>query len=124
MPITHVQVFSIPVTDQDRSARFYMDVLGFELVRDVPMGPDRRWVQLARPGAETSITLVTWFPSMPAGSLKGTVFETDDLNGDIDTIEALGVVIPDGIQSAPWGRFVTFDDPDGNGIILQHTTAG
>ena len=26
------------------------------------------------------------------------------------------------IQEMPWGRFVTFDDPDGNGIVLQAAT--
>ncbi len=25
------------------------------------------------------------------------------------------------VQEAPWGRFVTLDDPDGNGIVLQAT---
>ena len=39
--------------------------LGFDLVRDNPMGPDQRWVQVAPKGAQTSITLVTWFPTMP-----------------------------------------------------------
>jgi hypothetical protein len=27
------------------------------------------------------------------------------------------------VQEAPWGRFVTFDDPDGNGIVLQATAS-
>jgi predicted enzyme related to lactoylglutathione lyase len=27
------------------------------------------------------------------------------------------------IESAPWGRFVAFDDPDGNGIVLQESAA-
>ena len=36
---------------------------------------------------------------------------------------ACTVVIDGEVQDMPWGRFVTFDDPDGNGIILQ-TTAG
>lgn len=32
--------------------------------------------------------------------------------------------IEGGIQVQPWGRFVTFDDPDGNGIVLQETAPG
>lgn len=83
------------------------------------MGPGQRWVEVAPKGALTTITLVTWFPTMPAGSAKGLVLETDDLDGDVAALVARGVDIPDGVQEQPWGRFVTFDDPDGNGIVLQ-----
>jgi predicted enzyme related to lactoylglutathione lyase len=61
---------------------------------------------------------------MPAGSTKGTVLETDDLEGDIADLKGRGVLIDGEIQEMPWGRFVTFDDPDGNGIVLQATTPG
>jgi len=124
MAITHLQLISLPVTDQDRSRQFYVDVLGFDLVRDNPMGPDQRWVQVAPKGAATSITLVTWFPTMPPGSVKGVVLETDDLDGDVAALTAGGVTVEGGIQKQPWGRFVTFDDPDGNGIVLQETALG
>jgi predicted enzyme related to lactoylglutathione lyase len=33
------------------------------------------------------------------------------------------VTIANGIEDAPWGRYVQFDDPDGNGIVLQATAA-
>jgi catechol 2,3-dioxygenase-like lactoylglutathione lyase family enzyme len=122
MAITHIQLLSLPVADQDRARDFYVDVLGFELVRDNPMGPDSRWVQVAPKGARTAITLVTWFPTMPPGSAKGLVVETDDLDGDVAGLTAKGVRLADGIQEQPWGRFVTFDDPDGNGIVLQQTS--
>ena len=39
-------------------------------------------------------------------------------------LTANGVRIEGGIQEQPWGRFVTFDDPDGNGIVLQETSVG
>ncbi len=121
MPITAVQLFSLPVSDQDRARDFYVDLLGFELVSDTEMGPDRRWVQVRPPGAATSITLVTWFATMPPGAAKGTVLETDDLDADVGRLRALGVVVDGEVQQMPWGRFVTFDDPDGNGLVLQET---
>ena len=124
MTITHVQLLSLPVTDQDRAKAFYTDKLGFDLLADNPMGPDQRWVQVGLPGADTSITLVTWFDSMPAGSLRGLVLETDDLDRDVAALTGRGVQINDGIQAAPWGRFVTFEDPDGNGIVLQASAGG
>jgi predicted enzyme related to lactoylglutathione lyase len=121
MTISKVQLLSVPVSDQDRARDFYVDTLGFDLASDTSMGPDMRWVMVCPPGAQTALTLVTWFPTMPAGSLRGLVLETDDLEADVSRLTALGVTIPNGIEDAPWGRFVQFDDPDGNGIVLQAT---
>ncbi len=122
MSITKVQLFSIPVSDQDRAREFYVGALGMELVREMPMGPGMRWVQVRPSGAETSITLVTWFPSMPAGSLTGLVLETDDLDGDLEHLRGLGIEPDEPIREQQWGRSVTIRDPDGNRIVLQATT--
>jgi catechol 2,3-dioxygenase-like lactoylglutathione lyase family enzyme len=121
--ITGVEIVSVPVSDQDRARDFYVELLGLELIRDTQMGP-LRWVQLGgRGGRGTTLTLVTWFETMPAGSLKGLVLETDDLDGDVERLRAAGLDFPDGIQDQPWGRFVTLADPDGNGLVLQATRA-
>jgi catechol 2,3-dioxygenase-like lactoylglutathione lyase family enzyme len=121
MTISTVQLLSIPVSDQDRARTFYVDTLGFTLVTDTMMGPEMRWVMVAPPGGGTAITLVTWFPTMPAGSLKGLVLHTDDLEGDLARLAEHGVHAANGIEEAPWGRFAQFEDPDGNGLILQAT---
>jgi catechol 2,3-dioxygenase-like lactoylglutathione lyase family enzyme len=125
--ITGVQVLSLPVSDQDRARDFYVDVLGFDLLQDTEMQPGMRWVQVAPRGGATSITtsitLVTWFETMAAGSTRGLVLETDDLDADVERLRRLGQHFPEGIQQQPWGRFVTMADPDGNGLVLQETTA-
>ncbi|MDD2857277.1 MAG: VOC family protein [Candidatus Nanopelagicales bacterium] len=121
MAITAVQLFSVPVSDQSRSRDWYVDVLGFELVSDTPMGPDARWVQVRPRGAYTSITLVTWFETMRPGDVSGIVIETDDLDGDVALLRSRGIDFPDGIIQEPWGRFVSLADPDGNGLLLQAT---
>ena len=64
---------------------------------------------------------MTWFDSMPPGSVQGLVLETDDLDTDVAALASHGIEPAGGIQEAPWGRFVTFHDPDGNGIVLQKT---
>ena len=46
------------------------------------------------------------------------------LDADVAVIRSRGVDIASDIQDAPWGRFVTFDDLDGNGIVLQETSVG
>jgi catechol 2,3-dioxygenase-like lactoylglutathione lyase family enzyme len=117
MPVANVQVISVPVSDQDRARDFYVDTVGLTLLADQQFTPEMRWVMVAPPSG-AALTLVTWFPTMPPGSLKGLVLESDDLEGDLAMLGTKGVAVSE-VQSAPWGRFVTFDDPDGNGIVLQ-----
>jgi predicted enzyme related to lactoylglutathione lyase len=85
------------------------------------MGPDMRWVQVSPRAGSTSLTLVTWFETMPPGSSKGLVVECDDIDRTVDELAGRGVVFDGPIESQPWGRFATFDDPDGNGIVLQQS---
>lgn len=117
MNITQIQLVTVPVSDQERAKDFYVNTLGLDLVADTAMGEEQRWVQVAPHGAETGITLVNWFPSMPPGSVKGLVLRTDDIDGDVARLRAAGVTAADP-DDQPWGRFSTLDDPDGNGIVL------
>jgi catechol 2,3-dioxygenase-like lactoylglutathione lyase family enzyme len=115
-----ISVISIPVSNPDRAKAFYTDELGFEEVMDRGFGPGLRWVMLRPPGAETAITLVTWFDSMPPGSLKGTVFSVPDIEVATSELRTAGTLDEDEeIQSAPWGRWVTVEDPDGNSWVIQ-----
>jgi catechol 2,3-dioxygenase-like lactoylglutathione lyase family enzyme len=118
--LTDLAIVSVPVSDQDRALAFYVDVLGLEVIDDSPMGPTMRWLRVGPQLAQTSLTLVTWFPSMVPGSLKGLLFNTDNLEDDIERIRAAGVEVSD-VQEEAWGRYVTFDDPDGNGIVVRGT---
>jgi catechol 2,3-dioxygenase-like lactoylglutathione lyase family enzyme len=118
--ITKVGVVSIPVSDQERAKEFYLGMLGFHLVSEMAMGPDRRWVQVKPDKGETSLTLVTWFDQMPPGTVQGLVLETDDLAHDHAELRAQGLKIS-AIEQAPWGAYATFSDPDGNGWVLQQS---
>lgn len=118
MQIRRIAIMSVPVSDQEAAKSFYSDVLGFEVIRDNPMGPDRRWVQMGPADEETSITLVTWFDAMPPGSLRGMVLDTADIEATHQLLRSRGLDISE-IEDAPWGRYATFSDPDGNGWVLQ-----
>ena len=118
-----IQIVSIPVADQDKAKQFYTEILGFDVVRDNPMGPDQRWVELRPTGGGPSITLVTWFESMPPGAVQGLVLNTDEIDATVDSFAARGLKLA-AIESAPWGRFSTFRDPDGNGWVLQAPPQG
>jgi catechol 2,3-dioxygenase-like lactoylglutathione lyase family enzyme len=116
MAIHHVSIVSLPVTNQDRSVAFFRDKLGFEVRREAPMGPNR-WVEIAPPGAQTSITLVTWFEQMPPGSVQGLVLNTTDVDAVHSRLDKGGVKVSQ-VQTAPWGRHCTLKDPDGNGLVI------
>lgn len=122
MAVSHISVVSLPVKDQEIAKNFYVDVLGFRVVNDSTFDGGMRWVQLGLEGAQTNLTLVTWFPNMSAGSQQGMVFEVDDLATTIAHLQANGVEVP-AIESAPWGSWVTINDPDGNGLVIQKSTA-
>jgi catechol 2,3-dioxygenase-like lactoylglutathione lyase family enzyme len=118
--IQRLAIVSVPVTDQDRAKTFYTDVLGFIAGRDSPFRDNARWIELKpTPDSSITITLVTWFPSMAPGSLRGLVLLADDFEATYATLQKRGLSTASAIQSAPWGRYATFSDPDGNGWVLQ-----
>lgn len=118
MNIRRIDIISVPVSDQNVAKRFYSNALGFEVIRDNPMGPNQQWVQMRPPGAETSITLLTWFISMTPSVVQGMVWDTTDVESARDELASRGLDISE-IANAPWGRYATFADPDGNGWVLQ-----
>ncbi|HTV97159.1 MAG TPA: VOC family protein [Steroidobacteraceae bacterium] len=118
MAIKSFEIISVPVSDQQRSKEFYRDVLGFELVREEPMGPAQSWIQLAPPGCLTTIALVTWFEAMRPGGLQGVMLNVTDIDRDHRDLSARGLKLTE-IRQEPWGRYAMFSDPDGNGWILR-----
>jgi catechol 2,3-dioxygenase-like lactoylglutathione lyase family enzyme len=120
MAIKAVAVVSVPVSDPERARAFYVDQLGFDLVRDDDSMPGLHWVQVAPKGGGTSLTLVTWFDTMPAGSLQGLVLHSDDILADYDRLLANGVEFEGPPEKQPWAAYETvFRDPDGNKMVLQ-----
>lgn len=114
MPIAMV---SIPVADQERSRAFYTDVMGFSVLRDEPMGPDSRWIQLQPPGGGASITLVNWFDAMPPGSQQGLMLGVADVAAERKRLDGLGIATA-AIRKEGWGRYTMLSDPDGNRWVI------
>ncbi|MDQ3856221.1 MAG: glyoxalase superfamily protein [Chloroflexota bacterium] len=120
--IRDVLVVSVPVSDQERAKRFYVDQLGFELRADNAWGEGMRWIEVAPEGGTTSMTLVTWFGSMPPGSLNGVVLEVDDVLTAYKELSARGVDFEGPPEEQPWGIQAVFRDPDGNGFVLSRAS--
>ena len=114
-----VTVVSVPVSDQQSAKAFYVDSLGFELITEALFGDDLHWIQVGPAAGQASLTLVTWFDQMPAGSLRGLVIETDDLDQDYERLAAGGVTFLGPPSPQPGGTFATLVDPDGNQISLR-----
>jgi predicted enzyme related to lactoylglutathione lyase len=117
MNMKAIEIISIPVTDQGRAKEFYLN-LGFELMVEAPFEAGQKWVQLAFPKSEVSITLVTWFKNMPPGCIDGLVIQTDDIKSEISALAEKGIVAGQ-IDTTPWGQFAALKDPDGNRLSLH-----
>jgi catechol 2,3-dioxygenase-like lactoylglutathione lyase family enzyme len=111
--ITHVGTVLVTVADQDAALGFWHE-LGFETRIDGPFGDGGRWVEIAPPGAQTSLALVP----RDGGSTAGTEvsFATSDAEADHAALLRLGVDIdPDLIRMGDYAPpMFTFRDPDGN----------
>src|SRR6202044_639709 len=102
------------VSDQDK-ARDLCRRPRIRLVPDPGMGPGMRWVQVRPRASVTPLTLVTCLPTMLAGSVKGPCWRPTPFRA---TSHTCGQACPDrSDRNSAMGRFVTFDDPDGNGIV-------
>ena len=120
MAVRRVSVVSVPVSDQEAAKAFYVDDLGFELVRDDASVPGLRWVEVRPAGDGTSLTLVDWFrDTMPAGSLQGLVLALDDLQASCEELVGKGVEFERALEERPWGLEAVVRDPDGNRLVLQ-----
>ncbi len=118
MPIA---VVSIPVTDLDRARSFYVDTLGLVLLRDEPMGPDMRWIQLQPKDGGATVALVTWFEALKPGTQQGLMLGVDDIDAEHARLTAAGAPVSP-IEQQPWGRYTMLQDPDGNGWIVSQLT--
>ena len=110
--ITGVANVGVPVTDQDRALEFYVGTLGFEKRRDLPFG-EGRWIEVAPPGAVTTIAL------LPAGVPAGIRLGTGDADRDHAELLARGADTDPEVMRIPEApAMFSLRDPDGNTLIL------
>ena len=122
--ITGVASVAVPVTDQERALAFYVDMLGFELRRDAAFGPGRHWIEVAPPGATTTIALPPLGDVSP-GVDTGIRLTTRDADADHAALRARGVAV--GSEVLRFGPGVppmfTVRDPDGNTLYVVEAAA-
>jgi catechol 2,3-dioxygenase-like lactoylglutathione lyase family enzyme len=114
-----LELVAVPVTDVDRAKAFYEKV-GFVTDHDHTVSDDIRFVQLTPPGSACSIALGKGLTQMAPGSLDNMQAVVADIEQAHADLSGRGVEVSE-IDHQPWGSFVYFQDPDGNGWALQQT---
>jgi catechol 2,3-dioxygenase-like lactoylglutathione lyase family enzyme len=105
----------VAVADQDVSLDFYVNTLGFEKRVDVE-SPAGRWIEVAPPGATTSIALVS--PQRDGARFSLATPDADALHADLQArgVDVDATVIRLGDSMPP---MFAFRDPDGNTIRVS-----
>ncbi len=118
--ITQVGRVVVPVSDQDRALEFYLDKLGFKKRIDTPYGEGERWVEVAPPGAATTIALVPPREGEPTGIETHVGFTTEDAEADHANLRARGVEVDAAVMrmGGPVPPMFFFRDPDGNRFVI------
>ena len=113
-----LELVIIPVSDVDRAVAFYGETLGWSIDFNQVVNPELRFVQVTPPGSACSIAFGLGL--LPAGTapVPGLQVVTPDADAAHDDLLARGVEVGP-VQELAWGRFVWFDDPDGNHWAVQ-----
>jgi serine phosphatase RsbU (regulator of sigma subunit)/catechol 2,3-dioxygenase-like lactoylglutathione lyase family enzyme len=147
-PYLRLQSVTVFVRDLEKSLSFYLDQLGFQLVFDARIQPDRRFVTVAPPDGTANLTLVAPEPESEQYKLIGrpmpVTFVTEDVIAKYREWTKRGVrfqftprlkrlkyevhvhaphsegASTSGVEHAPiWGGvFTRFRDLDGNSFSL------
>lgn len=122
-PYLRLACVNIFVKDQDRSLRFYVDQLGFNLVIDESYESGTRWVAVAPPDGQAVLALITPRRNSEEhkfiGRCRNAVLVTEDVMSKFEEWGKRGVRFHHPPQTTLWGGiFTRFDDLDGNSFSL------
>jgi lactoylglutathione lyase len=110
-----IKTIGVYVSDQAKAVEFYTKRLGFVLRRELPMGPNGKWVEVSPPDAQTCLVLYPRAMMPGWEQLKATVvFHCPDVEDTCNWLRAAGVTITAPPKKMAWGWFAMFADPDGN----------
>lgn len=117
--IKGLKFVGIPTKNQDKAVKFWTEKMGFRVMTDQPLGP-QRWIELAIGSSPTGIVLFT-----PDGHEDriGTFFNgsflCDDVEATYRQLSAKGVEFTAPPRKESWGSSVLFKDPDGNQFVMS-----
>ena len=121
----HLEQVALIVDDYDDALRFFVDVLGFDLVEDSPSltndGRPKRWVVVRPPGASTALLLARADGQRQASAVGdqfagrvGLFLRVDDFDTAFERMHAAGVKFVTEPRQEPYGQLAVFLDVAGN----------
>ena len=113
-----LELVILPVSDVDRAKAFYVDKVGFHPDHDQRVSDQLRFVQLTRRGSACSMAFGEGITDAPAGSVKGLQMVVADAHAARQELIDRGMDVGE-VDVQPWGSFIYFSDPDGNGWAVQ-----
>jgi len=137
-----LEVVVIPVSDVDKARDFYQ-ALGWRLDADHAGAPGYRVVQLTPPGSACSVIFGAGVSSAAPGSAQGLHLVAADIDAARADLAARGAEPSDVFHDATgvfhhagttarvaglapgrksYGSFISFEDPEGNGWLVQEIT--
>jgi lactoylglutathione lyase len=117
--ITDVRTVGVTVRNQDDALAFFVDTLGFEKRLDAPISPTMRWVEVAPPGAKTSIALTAAeATTADVGTDTGVRFTVPNAAAEHTALRERGVDVGDLLRWEGIPPMFSFDDPDGNRFYI------
>jgi predicted enzyme related to lactoylglutathione lyase len=131
-PTMRLQSFSIIVRDYDEAKSWYLQKLGFAVVRDQTFGAGERFLMVAPPGqSDVGIVLQKAIrppsreePEMATdysdriGKQVNIVIRTSRVHAYADSLKARGVKLTAPVRVMPWGAQATFVDLYGNSFVV------
>ncbi len=111
------------VRDQDRSLRFFVEQLGFELAFDNRLSSGERWLAVSPPDGTAVLTLVAPTPEsddyIRIGRSPQITFLTENVPAKFEEWRSRGVLFPQPPRTEEWGATsAVLEDPDGNWFTL------
>jgi predicted enzyme related to lactoylglutathione lyase len=116
-----LELVIVPVSDVDRAKAFYTEQAGFNADHDFTVSDEIRFVQLTPPGSACSIAIGKGLTDAAPGSVRGMQVVVSDIEAARADLAGRGTDVTE-IQEFPWGRFVFFEDPDGNRWSVQEAS--
>ena len=125
-----IEVVTLPVSDVDRAKRFYQS-LGWRLDADIVVGDAFRAVQLTPLHSSCSIAFGKGLTTAEPGSTQRLELVVSDIDAARNDLIGRGVEVSEPFhldggpvpgpdpQRRSYQTYATFNDPDGNGWLLQ-----
>lgn len=123
--MAHLHLVALIVREYQPAIDFFVNVLGFELMEDVPSltndGRPKRWVVVRPPGAATGILLAR-ADGEHQGAIAGDQFagrvgmflRVDDFESSYARMVSAGVTFVTAPRTEPYGKLAVFLDLEGN----------